>query len=219
MALVTGAWALTWYDKLDGTLNFLRNDKRPLYYCYSEDKCTIAWASELDMLSYALRRRNKKIFGDGKGDFYEVTPNMHMSWVIPQGFTQKFEAPTAEKVEGKQWPANFTKVSSKHISNNTTSLTTTTKTAGFNDNIIPFSQRPYKNGKFRQPYKDMYGRIISKPMFEEMVGEGCALCNSANQEWNEFIHVMGPYYGKHTPYLCEECYNTQEAYEIAQYAL
>jgi hypothetical protein len=41
-----GAWALVWYDKANDTLNFLRNDDRPLWMTWTEDKRNILWASE-----------------------------------------------------------------------------------------------------------------------------------------------------------------------------
>jgi predicted glutamine amidotransferase len=51
-----GAWSLVWWDSEDKTLNFLRNDHRPLWYCYSEDFKLIFWASEFWMLDAALQK-------------------------------------------------------------------------------------------------------------------------------------------------------------------
>ncbi|NOQ73266.1 MAG: hypothetical protein GQ574_14765 [Crocinitomix sp.] len=49
-----GAASLTWYDRITGKLNFIRNDQRPMNYCYSTDKKTLFWASEEWMLNIAL---------------------------------------------------------------------------------------------------------------------------------------------------------------------
>jgi glucosamine 6-phosphate synthetase-like amidotransferase/phosphosugar isomerase protein len=38
-----GAWSLVWWDTDNKTLNFLRNDHRPLWYCYSDDFKLIFW--------------------------------------------------------------------------------------------------------------------------------------------------------------------------------
>lgn len=56
---VTGAVALTWYDKEEHTINFARNQDRPLFIAYigSPEKVTsLAWASEKWMLHVALSR-------------------------------------------------------------------------------------------------------------------------------------------------------------------
>ena len=39
-----GAYALTWYDQRQHTLNFARNDDRPLYYALNDMRTTMLWA-------------------------------------------------------------------------------------------------------------------------------------------------------------------------------
>lgn len=58
---LNGAWALTWWDQGKSTMNFLRNDQRPLYLCESEDSKTVLWASEAWMLEIACAKQNLKI--------------------------------------------------------------------------------------------------------------------------------------------------------------
>lgn len=53
-----GAFALTWFDKTDNCLYFLRNNQRPLCYCITKDNKTMFWASEAWML-YGILSRNK----------------------------------------------------------------------------------------------------------------------------------------------------------------
>lgn len=48
-----GAWALTWYDKKEEKVYWIRNKERPLYYAYSADEKTIFWASEEWMIDVA----------------------------------------------------------------------------------------------------------------------------------------------------------------------
>lgn len=50
-----GAWALTWYDIKEGSLNFLRNKERPLWMTVLKGG-QLAWASEQWMLEVALSR-------------------------------------------------------------------------------------------------------------------------------------------------------------------
>lgn len=91
-----GAWALTWFDAETDTINFLRNDKRPLFYAYSEDGCTLIWSSELEMLKFVLGR-NKRM-PDPKR-FHDVTPDMHLSWKIPKSCNDKFSPPTQTEMK------------------------------------------------------------------------------------------------------------------------
>jgi predicted glutamine amidotransferase len=51
-----GAFALVWVDSEDGTLNFVRNDERPLAIALNTNTNKMWWASELDMLKWSLNR-------------------------------------------------------------------------------------------------------------------------------------------------------------------
>lgn len=55
-----GAWSLVWWDKVGKTLNFLRNNERPMAYCLSEDGKTLFAASEGHMLLWILARNSIK---------------------------------------------------------------------------------------------------------------------------------------------------------------
>lgn len=57
---LSGAFALTWWDKEQETMNFVRNSERPLWVCISENGKTIFWASEPWMLEVTLRLANIK---------------------------------------------------------------------------------------------------------------------------------------------------------------
>lgn len=57
-----GAFALTWYNLEDSTLNFIRNSERPLHYTMS-DGGNMFWASEAWMLTVALSK-NGIVHGD-----------------------------------------------------------------------------------------------------------------------------------------------------------
>lgn len=57
-----GAWALVWYNKMEGTLNFLRNKERPLWMTVT-DEGQLFWASEPWMIEVALEREDIKFVG------------------------------------------------------------------------------------------------------------------------------------------------------------
>ena len=56
-----GAYALTFFNQDDETLNLVRNDKRELSYAYSEDMKTIFWASEQWMLHVGALKAGVKL--------------------------------------------------------------------------------------------------------------------------------------------------------------
>lgn len=50
-----GAYALTWYDDQDKTINFIRNTERSLFYAFSPDHTELYWASEEWMLKKSFK--------------------------------------------------------------------------------------------------------------------------------------------------------------------
>lgn len=235
-AKLSGAWALTFYDKSTDTINFLRNSKRPLHYCYSDDRTTLIWASEVDMLKYVLNRANQKVEqkevkqADGsmalEDQWYTTSPDIWYSWAIPKYCIDKFSQP--KKVEAKGVERKSTGFFTSPGGSGTTDNSTTKvfpgakgkkgKKGANTATIIDFDNRAHTL-RFRPPYKDRYGKVISKKEFFNLVNEGCALCGSNGQTWGEFIHVMGSYAGYHTPYICETCYNDENCYEFSKYAI
>jgi hypothetical protein len=97
------AWALVWWDKLESTLNFLRNDQRPFYICRSEDGKTLFWASEKWMLEVALDRHGVK-----HGAPFLTEVDMHYSIRIDE--KGGMDKPQVRKVAAPYVP-KFTKVS------------------------------------------------------------------------------------------------------------
>lgn len=58
------AYAIVVLNKEDGTISFARNEKRELYFCYSEKRNVMYWASEEWMLRGVLGRNRISIKGD-----------------------------------------------------------------------------------------------------------------------------------------------------------
>lgn len=217
---MSGAWAMTWYDNRDHTFNMLRNNKRPLHYTYSLDRTTLIWASEYEMLEYVLGRRKKPMQKDDKGRnaIFSLPTDMLYTWTVPAAITGKIEIPAQRKIEGKSWVTSYavpfhlgTKKKKQHG-------VYTVGTPPISFRLTPFDKRP-QSKKFRHPYKDRYGRTITRKEMEAMAEEGCMFCNSNGQHFGQFLQIVGPYIGYHTPYVCEDCYNSEEQYNIAQYAM
>lgn len=80
-----GAWALTWWNKEESTMNFLRNKERPLWVAFSKDDKQLFWASEPWMLLAALGRNDIKF-----EEPFQLAEDMHMSIKIDNnGVMQK----------------------------------------------------------------------------------------------------------------------------------
>jgi predicted glutamine amidotransferase len=213
--LLQGAWALTWYDRVDNTINLLRNNKRPLYYAYSEDRCTLMWASELEMLQMVINRSHKKVPKDG---WYHLPEDKHFSWEIPDSIAKKFDPPEQVDRKGKVAPAVV--YSYPHYGGHHGAY------GGYDDYDV-YNKPPAKKVKkdtknFRPPYKDHQNRILNKQKFEELVHDGCVFCGKGipgskegEINWGDFIHPLKSVDNKPI-FLCAECYDDDEIFEICE---
>lgn len=68
-----GAWACVWWNDRDKTLNFIRNNERPLYFTWSKDMEMMFWASEIWMFG-AIRRRIDLWDGGEDKTIYHALP-------------------------------------------------------------------------------------------------------------------------------------------------
>ena len=80
-ATLTGAWAVTWYDGRDHTLNMMRNNERPLHYIMGEGGKTMYWGSEPWMIRGCASRNNIKL----PRNTMELKPGKLLTWELPEG--------------------------------------------------------------------------------------------------------------------------------------
>lgn len=100
-----GAYSLVWIDAKDGSLNFLRNDQRPMVFGsmgYSNSISTMYWSSEIGQMKYVLDREHVK-FEDVK--FESPKPWQHVRFpldvknaIYPIDITQYDEPKTKTSV-------------------------------------------------------------------------------------------------------------------------
>lgn len=108
-----GAAALTWWDKSDGTMNFIRNDERPLVYVYSASKQCIIWASELWMITQAAVRNNVPLEKEDKQLIYrEFEENHHYKFKVTAANVElisktKLEPKPAPKVVHRPYGTSY----------------------------------------------------------------------------------------------------------------
>lgn len=94
MDVVKGAWSLVWWDKVAETLNFLRNEERPMYITRSDKDEVLVWASEEWMIEVAAAREGLQI-----GDIFETEKDMLISFhVDKEGVVSK---PVVKEMKAK----------------------------------------------------------------------------------------------------------------------
>lgn len=70
-----GAFVLCWHDSRDGSVNIIRNNKRPLHLAIAQGGRTVYMASELDMLKWLASRNNIILT-----DYIQPLPGTLLSW-------------------------------------------------------------------------------------------------------------------------------------------
>jgi hypothetical protein len=74
-----GAFALTWYNKEEKTINLLRNKERPLFYALTKDRHTLLWASEDWMIMLAAKQAGLEVSSQA---VHELPTGVLMSFPI-----------------------------------------------------------------------------------------------------------------------------------------
>lgn len=98
------AFACIWYNKKEKTVNFARNDKRPLYAVWDKKGETMALASESWMLYGALGRRNIEMSEKG---IHAVTPDKIFTLNITEkNFPFNMKVKDIPKMKRKVWQSN-----------------------------------------------------------------------------------------------------------------
>lgn len=98
-----GAAALIWYDTKEHILHAYRNEQRTLALGISEDKKTIALASEADMMKYAYSRAVGK-----EMEVFDIEPHHHLQWRFDFRTGEAFPRPEIKKHEKYSWSTGTT---------------------------------------------------------------------------------------------------------------
>lgn len=82
--MLKGAYACVWWDGEKNTLNFIRNEERPLWFTWSKDMDLMFWASEIWMFGAVERKLDlwNGIKDDGQGKYVQIKPHSLWSFTI-----------------------------------------------------------------------------------------------------------------------------------------
>lgn len=209
--LLTGAWALTWYDTKEETINFLRNKERPLWYAYSKEFDKLFWASEWPMIEAATHMGSGyELFlePDTGYNFFETEPDVHYCWNVndlkkgsksrPKAKAKTIKgraAPVAaadnhSPFERRGNPMGFQVERQTSGTGNSTNLTNTSGTSS------PLLIR-HVMGDSGNPL----GGFVSREKFDEIAKFGCSWC----QTDVEYGDVGISLYERDDVLLCSDC--------------
>lgn len=185
----TGAWALVWYDMKDDTVNFLRNEHRPLWWALNDAGNKLIWASEWEMIEAASRlTQGYDTMADDEGyGYYPFETNWWYS--VPIHELKKkikiedFAKFKVKKLKGKE-PAELPVTTMGRAPFHRAGGTTTTSHGTTTPSQGP-STTSYKTGSDKQKVHllpatpaEPFGGAISVEEFEQLAKYGCSFCSA-----------------------------------------
>jgi glucosamine 6-phosphate synthetase-like amidotransferase/phosphosugar isomerase protein len=182
--LLRGSWAISWVDLNEGTVNFLRNKERPLYFGTTKDKKLVFWASEWPAIVTGLHDGYREMARDKDGDrFFEFSADYHYKFDISSLMKGEFKKPVTKKMEGKE-PFLALSNHSSHIGVHSrvsdpfrrTTNSTTTSLSSSREAIAEKTRQlmTIVEGTEEQPYAG----VIHRDEFETWAFEGCQFCQT-----------------------------------------
>lgn len=218
--LLQGAWALTWIDLQQGTLNFLRNKERPLWYGYTKDFKHLFWASEYKFIDAAVRTssiiydwyRSDKGYG-----FWQFEEDWWYRYDIEQlkkgaGEGNAEPKPKVKKLEGKApapvtsmaYGSGYTPFRDYRGTTSTTTSRTSTVLGGTNTSGTPSKSNIPDVIEMSASINEPLGGFITEDEFDEKYGKyNCSWCRNPVDYHDKGIAI----YVAQEYVLCTECCN------------
>lgn len=101
---LSGAFALVWYDSEERSLNFIRNEQRPLYLATLSDN-TLVWASDDAYLDFVITGNLKQPLNFNKeGAPTQLPPNVLFTWKFNANGVLVDTKPTAKQMKFNSVP-------------------------------------------------------------------------------------------------------------------
>lgn len=218
-----GAWALSWYNAADDTLNFLRNKERPLYWMRTKNKTKMYWASEVWMLQ-AIRDAFPAVIGDLWTDvkgysIFLFEPDIQYFFVVPKGREELPRWTLRQKIEGAPPFVQPQYLRGYHYRGGGGG---TGGSSGGNRNTGDTFQWPSPDRKKIEEVaqgsgsttkvvglfpdsdddlNDPYNNAISRTKFETLAKFGCSLCQADIEYGAQGIEI----FEQDEAILCKEC--------------
>lgn len=106
-----GGYSLVWFNEEERSLNFARNDQKPMFLAFGSNDQTVYFGSEAELIVWLCSRRNISI----QEDIYRLVPNVHYIIKDPsnvkeiskvpfvQGQFSKLPVPTGHTPRREPW--------------------------------------------------------------------------------------------------------------------
>lgn len=152
------AYACVIFSKEDGTISFVRNDQRTLYYSVHETRAVMYWASEIWMLKEMAARNTEKLYKDKDGnDVFYFKPNI-LYTLHPQELKAKDAFPfTTKSFKPRSFPNMRGKGGARFQQQEQLFLPNPREVSNQNQkkvqtvNLMPISGKPRFNSKTKIP--------------------------------------------------------------------
>jgi len=225
-----GAWAIVWYNQEEGSLNFLRNKHRPLFYAFEEGFKRMFWASEWWMIREAMDESTNKYKQysekkDGKNvGFFVFEPDVHYKFDLASlcAGSAKRPKPKSKKIKGREVVVQSAVVPFEHPmgfqirdrgkaqQTNGTYMQTvgspnSQKTSGSGSTQTSStkirSTEPRKCIQLIGVPAHPYANIIQQMQFEQIAHNGCSWCSKTVKYGDLGITI----FERDGRMLCKEC--------------
>jgi len=181
------AYALVWYDMKEETINFLRNDKRPLWFMQSKGGGTTYWASErvfLDLINVRTPGVDRYEAPTMLPTDTLVSYNLHHREAIQTKVMKPTPPPPVIYTPRRHYTPMWRKEEE-------------TKTAAAP--TVPQISN-YASGR----YYGYNNKILTRNDAEDILEKGCAWCNTIPP-----VSESVTFYS-HKEYLCSDCASTED---------
>jgi hypothetical protein len=195
-----GAYALVWTDSNNGTLNFIRNNKRTLFYVKSKGNC-LYWASERAMLRFMIDRCY--------GQFDDIVfCEDDVLYTFKLGVSPVDPVKTSMKKPVVVTPSKYDDLEEVYdpILGRTTYRKKTTKFKPINDNVVKFVKdnvgeifKDIEDKDAPKTYAGYRGEEYTMREAHRMLGNGCSGCGAVCDEFDK------AHWFNHDQYLCGDC--------------
>jgi predicted glutamine amidotransferase len=151
---LVGGYSLVWWDDTDASLNFARNESKPMYLAFEVTRQAMFFASEAEMLTLLTKRNGIKI----QEDIFNLTPMTHYKFKNPKNVREVIKTPfvpapsqtylTYPPTSGRSYPGI-----GSHGTNKWTPTDTTTSTQTAISSVDIETSEPSKSNvtPFRRP--------------------------------------------------------------------
>lgn len=207
-----GAYALTWFDAENNTINLLRNSERPMCFGVLNEGRTLVWASE----PYFIRAACERHGFEHEKQLFILPVDRHYRWDIPNDSRSKLANPVVRVVERKERPpttytgnyfrSGYTPTTQKHDVGRSTSVVPIRPQATSKVPLRPFAEvKKTKNDHIIIGFNKQH---MNRHQFKKKTGETCAFSDQI-VSFDDIVRGEKVVFISPTQFVTEEYYTPE----------